>query len=57
MHEELRHFLEVEIERTLESLKDEKNPFYDGVCVGAKKANKLRENHIRFCMQLLAMGK
>ena len=55
MLEELKHFLEVEIELTSERLKDKSNPAYDGVCVGAKEAEKLKENHIKFCQRLLAM--
>lgn len=55
LNEELRHFLEVEIEITSERLKDKSNPCYDGVAVGVKEAQKLREHHIRFCEHLLAM--
>lgn len=53
--EEVKHFLEFEIERTREWQKDPLNPFYDGVCVGLKKARILRRAHIRFCERLLEM--
>lgn len=56
MNEELRHFLEVEMERTREHQKDKYNPFYDGVCVGWRKASKLRRRHYLFCKRLLAMS-
>lgn len=52
---ELRHFLEVEIERTRNWQEDGLNPFYDGVCVGVKSARTLRRAHIRFCERLLSM--
>lgn len=55
MSEELKHFLEAEIEITSEWLKDEANPCYDGVCVGVEEARKLKEHHIRFCQRMLAM--
>ena len=55
MSEALKHFLEAEIEITSERLKDTSNQAYDGVFVGAEEAKKLKENHIRFCKQLLKM--
>jgi hypothetical protein len=55
MNKELKNFLEVEIKITSERLKDELNPFFNGVPVGAKKAHRLKELHIKFCQQMLAM--
>lgn len=54
-HEELRHFLEFEIEQTTEWLKDKSNPRFNGVAVGIKEAHRLKELHIRFCQHMLAM--
>lgn len=53
--EELRHFLEFEIQRTVEWMEDKENPAYDGVDVGRNEAQLLRERHIKFCERLLKM--
>lgn len=55
MHEELKHFLECEIEIETERLEDKYNPCFNGVAVGAKEAHRLRELHIKFCQHMLAM--
>lgn len=49
-------FLKREIRICEERLQNDKsNPFYDGVGVGVKEAQKLKSNHIRFCKKLLEM--
>ena len=55
MCEELKHFLECEIDITSERLKDKSNPCFNGVVVGAKEAHRLKELHIKFCQHMLAM--
>lgn len=53
--DELRRFLEDEIENTYDLLSDTMNPCFDGVIVGRGEAQVLRENHIRFCKRLLSV--
>lgn len=50
--EEIKHFLEVEIEQTEERLKE---PCYmfDGVEVSKEQAQELNKSHIRFCKGIL----
>lgn len=54
--EELKRFLEAEIAINAERQSDKINPCYDGVCVGNRKARKLRRKHISFCERLLLMA-
>lgn len=52
--DEMRRFLEEEIETSYDLLSDTMNPCFDGVIVGRGEAQVLRENHIRFCKHLLS---
>ncbi len=54
--EEVKHFLETEIKISKERTKL-LNPIYDGQYVGVLKANKLLDNHIRFCKRILELLK
>ena len=56
MMDKVKHFLESEIEITKQRLNsDDKNPFYDGVCVGHKESVALLQRHIWFCQYLLKL--
>ena len=50
---EVKHYLEAEIQITVERQADNLNPFYNGVCVGEVESVMLRNRHIRFCQHLL----
>ena len=53
----VEHFLEVEIAVSERALCHSYTPYYDGVCVGNKKARELRKKHIMFCEHLLKLIK
>lgn len=53
MNEELKHYLEVEIELSQEN-KAYHSVYYDGIDVGSDELkNKLLESHIRFCKRII----
>lgn len=52
--DELKHFLEVEIEKA-EERKTETSNVYDGVVVGFSAFPHLQESHIRFCKHILKL--
>lgn len=55
MKRELEMFLLSEIDHIMRSMDEPKNPWYDGVCVGRRRARELRKKHLSFCRRLLAM--
>ena len=52
---ELSHFLAFEIMQSESRMRDENNPFFNGVFVGKSEAQELQRKHISFCKQLLRM--
>lgn len=54
-HEELKHFLEMEIAQTEERMKEEFNPAFNGLVVGLEFQLELNKGHIRFCKEVLKM--
>lgn len=52
-YEELKHFLETEIEQAEERMKEESNPTFNGLIVGHEFQIELNKGHIRFCKEVL----
>lgn len=54
-YEELKHFIEMEIEQAEERMKEESNPTFNGLIVGNEFQIELNKGHIRFCKEVLKM--
>lgn len=53
--EEIKHWLEMEIELAKERMNLKENTMFNGVEVGREKQIELNKGHIRFCKEVLKM--